>query len=205
MIDVSVSTNAISPAGFMRVAAHIQHRFHFVRCALGSRPKAPGQTRTQTRTRTSPIPLYITDAPSHRLFLARHDRGVAVSTWQSEGLCLYARIEVDAYLVLCGLLGLIQWRALDLNPLLRIDDFIHEADVNCLFTTRKVKQDYALLLEDPTLCRGCHDFYRCLGTDPELLAIQHTIDAMRTGPAYREFPGRGQLSEKEMDQRTVNK
>lgn len=199
MIDVSVATNAVNPACFMRVAARVQNRFHFVRGDLPPRPNAPVEART------FPIPLYITDAPSTSLFFARYEKGVAISTWQSEGICLYAGIEVDAYLVLCGLLGLTQWRALDLNPLLRIDDFIHEADINCLFTRRKLKQDYALLLEDPTLCRGCHDFYRCLGTDPELLAIQHAIDFMRTGLVYGEFPGKGLLSGKETAQRSLAK
>ena len=83
----------------------------------------------------------------------------------------YAGISQSAYLILCGLLGISQWSVLNLNPLLRPEDLMHPQASNCLFVRPDGIQNFALLLEEPRVCRGCVDFYHCLGADSEVIAL----------------------------------
>ena len=170
MIEVSVTTDIIDPQSFYGLAHRVQSRFRF-----GSGNPSPNSRSTKSR-RDGPIDLYITDAPSKALFFTRLDRGVAVSLWQSQGISLYTGIDVDSYLLLCSILGLTQWRALSLNPLLREEDFIHEWPSECIFAKPESKAEFALLLENPVLCQGCTDFYHCLGVDLELQALCKMLD-----------------------------
>ena len=121
------------------------------------------------------LTLQITSDKEPALFSLR-DTGVAVSAWQSEGIARYAGIDRAAYFLLCGALGLLQYRALALNPLLQPDDFLHAADCGCLFSTCHAKHEYALLLEQPHICGGCVQFFDCLGCEPEVGALLDLLD-----------------------------
>ena len=113
-------------------------------------------------------------------FTVSQDEGVTVSMWQSKGICHYARIAESSYAALCSLLGLSQWHVLNANPLLKLEDLIHPPSQHCLFVKPDPFHDYALILEDPFVCRGCMDFYHCLGADTELLAVIDTLSSIRS-------------------------
>ena len=121
------------------------------------------------------------------LFRVDRDHGVFISTWQSRGIALYAGFSLDTYFLICALLGAAQWRVLESNPLLVSEDLIHSGDSRCLFTAQSCKQDYALLLEKPYVCRGCFEFFRCLGADSEMLALKRVLEERA---AAQTVPGR---------------
>jgi hypothetical protein len=129
------------------------------------------------------IPVYVRGKIPEIRRLPQHaaqaHSGVAVSTWQSEGITRYAGIDRTNYFLLCGALGLLQYRALALNPLLQPDDFLHDSDNGCLFSTRPLKQEYALLLERPHICPGCVQFFDCLGCEPEVGALLDVLEFIR--------------------------
>ena len=177
MIRVQVETSLPRPPEFAALAHGTQRRFRFVKAERGHRRESRAQRDLDS------VVLYMTDAPTETLFHARVATGVAVSTWQSAGICSYAGLSVNSFVLLCTLLGLTEWRALVLNPLLRPEDMIHEISSRCLYTRLETKQDYALLFEDPRICRGCNDFYHCLGADEELVALQTSLRHVRRAMA----------------------
>lgn len=134
----------------------------------------------ECRPATKPFRLCITDDLESRLFRIDSERGVLVSAYQSEGICRYAGMDRNEYFRLCALLGKIQWTALQLNPLLVEEDFSHVAPSPCLFAPRPFKQDFALALDDPQVCQGCIDFYRCLGAETEILVLQALLDELHS-------------------------
>ena len=98
-------------------------------------------------------------------------------TWQAEGICLYAEIRRRTYLLVCSLLGLLHWRALDLNPMLVWEDLlVHEEPPACLCAHRDTVQEYALAFENPYICKPCREFFRCLGLESDGRAIQDVLD-----------------------------
>jgi len=117
------------------------------------------------------LPIFVTNFVSPRLYLASRARGVQISTWQSAGISGYAGLEPLSYLVICGLLGLAEWRCLIGNPLLIEEDFNHSQPSDCLFSSRPSKPEYAQLFEQPHICGSCFDFYCCLGAENEILAL----------------------------------
>jgi hypothetical protein len=98
-----------------------------------------------------------------------------VSTWDIDGVCAYAGIDENTYVLLCSLVGIGHWRVLQENPLLRIEDLRHPRGVHCIYTETRQVQDFALLLDEPAICRGCTGFYHCLGAESELLALRQVI------------------------------
>lgn len=91
------------------------------------------------------------------------------------GICHYLRIEEDLYLLAGALAGLVQWRVLELNPLLQEED-LHLTDCGapCLLGQPRV-EDVALLLERGELSWSTREFYRCLGVEEELAALQAVL------------------------------
>ncbi|MDP7639484.1 MAG: hypothetical protein QGG73_07185 [Candidatus Hydrogenedentes bacterium] len=73
-----------------------------------------------------------------------------------------------------------QWRTLQLNPLLEEYDFLQRTDCACLYRAVQQPEDFALLLEEPRLCRACVEFYLCLGVEPEVEALDAVIGGVRS-------------------------
>ncbi len=130
----------------------------------------------EPHTEDSDVHIEIVSDRGSELFMLAPDKGVHVSDWQSQGICLYSGIEPEVYLLLYSMLGLIQWWALEPNPHLIPEDFFHPAGPNSLLARQEYKQDYALILESPSVCSGCLEFYRCLGAELEVHALQCVID-----------------------------
>jgi hypothetical protein len=117
------------------------------------------------------VRLEISHEPCSQWFTVTQDC-VTVCADQCEGLCSYANLEQDVFLLLGAILGIIQWRALVLNPLLASqDDLRHSQPSRCLFAEQPSKNEYALVLEDLHICRGCLQFYRCLGAEGDIEAL----------------------------------
>ncbi len=160
MVTVLLEADSSDTRVLRAAAASLRHYVSFL--------EVPGQE-------VHDVVLAMDDSPAPALFRMDRRRGVVVSTWQSEGICLYAGIERGDYLLLCTLLGLTQWQALDINPILVAEDFEHPAPSRCLFSTLPVKQDYALLFEEPHVCPTCLQFYRCLGAEMSVMALQQAL------------------------------
>lgn len=171
-VDVCAHPSVISLPRFIRTAEQLQSRFLFTPGAWPS---------TCATSENPPISLYITDRPSNTLFSLIPDRGVIVSTCESVGICRYACVEVEGYLLLCSLLGLTQWKTMLRNPLLQPDDFVHDEPRDCLYSCLETKGEAALLLEVPSICQGCRDFYHYLGVDDEILALSEVLDTIKAG------------------------
>ncbi len=133
--------------------------------------------------------LHLTSERLPEPFRVWPDRGVVVSTWDSEAICAYTGIRLDRYVLIASLLALSQWRVLRRNPLLWLDDLRHPPGVRCVFTEPPSVQDFALLLDPPVICPGCVDFYHCLGADSELIALREVIgESLRDAPAAAGHP-----------------
>lgn len=169
MIPVFVTGASQNTSGLIQLSQRVQKCFFFTR-----------------QPRSEAVRLQVTDSPGNDLFQADRATGVTISTWQSEGISRYAHLPCDAYLLVCSLLGLTQWRALTLNPLLVEEDFIHGTPSTCLFSSRPFKQDYALLFEEPHVCSGCLAFLRCLGAEPEVEALLQALSLVNSAvhPSY---------------------
>lgn len=117
------------------------------------------------------VQLLISHEPCSQWFCVSHDC-VTVCADQAEELCHYANMDRDVFLLLGAILGIIQWRALVLNPLLASqDDLRHAQPSRCLFAEQPTKNEFALVLEDLHICRGCLQFYRCLGAEADVEAL----------------------------------
>ena len=137
----------------------------------------------QSRFRFSNIPrqdavcVTVTGLCNTTPFLASIVNGVFVFTHLSEEICGYTGIDRDMYLLICCLLGLVQWRVLQLNPLMVWEDFVVcETPPLCLYAERNAMEDYALAFERPFVCTPCLEFLRCLGAEPETLALQEVLE-----------------------------
>lgn len=122
--------------------------------------------------------LLVTDSQHQALFRIHPGRHVAVSLWQAEEICAYAGMRVLDYLVVCSLMGLMQNRALELNPTLRPEDFLHESQDACLYGTLEHKSMAALRFERPYLCPGCLQFYACIGLESEALTLMSVLGTL---------------------------
>ncbi len=131
------------------------------------------------RGHKSPMYLQVTRNHMETPYKVSTERGVTLSMWQCEGICAYAGISQSAYLTLLGLLGISQWSALKSNPLLEPEDLIHPAGAKCLFATQEGIENFALQLEDPSVCPGCIDFYHCRGADIEVIALREAIGTLQ--------------------------
>lgn len=121
------------------------------------------------------VVVRVTDRPTDMPFRLCIGKGVYISSWQASGISLYTEIPVEYYLLLCAMLGATQWRTLALNPILRIEDLLHDPGVRCLFSAAESRDEFVLHLEHPSICLGCREFYQCLGVEREILSLQHVI------------------------------
>lgn len=162
MIDVSVVSSVTDTGSLCALGNQLQGRYHFMPLSQIGNPH-----------------VILDDTPSNQLFRVHRDRGVKISTFQSEGLALYAGVPLKTYFLLCATLGLTQWRALQLHDSLYEEDFRHNDPHYCLFVEQLRMQDYALCLEAPRVCKGCKEFYRALGLEEEIHALRLVIQHVR--------------------------
>jgi hypothetical protein len=101
--------------------------------------------------------------------------GVTVNLSQSAGISSYAGLDEGLYLLLLAALGLLQYRALEKNPLLRAEDFLHPPHATCLYARGGV-EELALALEQPKICRGCRVFYESLCGTAEVEAVRRIVE-----------------------------
>lgn len=146
-------------AGLRELAEKLQSRFEFVDALEGGSVSA--RIKIQENRRMYSVDRY---------------EGVMVNTWQMNGVCQYTGLSPEAYLLVGIMLGLTQWRVLKLNPLIQSYDLGHSWPDTCLFSRPSLPQEVALMLENPTVCPGCRDFYRCLGAEEEILTVQRVMD-----------------------------
>lgn len=144
---------------------------------LGASAGVLREFRFTDRPLRGAVPLCLATFLPHGLFRVQRDHGVVVSILESEGIARYLGLPRGAYLLLCSVLGLTQWRALALNPLLEPEDFAHDDPPHCVFATQPTLQHYALSFEKRFICPACRDFFRCLGAEGEILALQDLLRA----------------------------
>ena len=176
MLEVCLSGEDIELTSLTALASGFRRHYRRVSVA------GPGRSAKRTKNSENRVRLDITRQCMSAPYKVCPLRGVTLSMWQSEGISRYAGISQNAYMVLCGLLGLSQWSVLNANPLLRPYDFGHPPDSNCLFVQPHGIENFALLLEDPQICRGCVDFYHCLGADLEVVALLDALARLRRVP-----------------------
>lgn len=126
-----------------------------------------------------PPPLMIVPRAIDGLSLVNPFSGVTISTDQADGIALFASITPVQYLRVCAALGLVQWRALEQNDMLVVEDFAHSVPSDCLFVPRARKCDYALAFEQPRICHGCFEFYHCLGAEREVVFLTQLLHSLR--------------------------
>ena len=158
MIRVHVAGDTPGIREMMQLGHNVQSRFKFVDNGRGG-----------------PIRLAFADAAQGGLTSVDRERGVRVSTWHSEEICAFAELRQEDYLLVCSVMGLTKLRTLMLNPDLIEEDFIHRNQPSCLYASKKHAQDYALALEQRHVCGGCLEFFRCLGAEPEVEALQSVL------------------------------
>lgn len=160
--------NVVAVHGGMDVAA-LCHRANQLQAQYQFVPApAPGS-----------IPLLLSSAMSNVPFEVDLFQGVTVYTWQSKGISAYAGLTEEEYIFCWALLGLIQWRTLLLNPLLRADDLLHGEPSRCLYSQQLFMEDYALVLEAPHVCNSCLRFYGALCPHAEIGVLNAFLAFLR--------------------------
>lgn len=121
------------------------------------------------------IPLRLADRPGDGLFSATPGHGILVSTAESQGICAYTGVPRDVYLLTASMLGILRYRCLSLNPLLREEDCLHESPSWCLCARRLFIEEFAIAFEAPRLCTACWGFYRSLCPPEEVAAARRVL------------------------------
>ena len=151
LVNLIAPHDQLNVREFIEVANHRQSRFRFV-----------SKVRWSTRN------LIITDAPLDALYLLEPGKGVSVSAWQSGHAAHCIGLSSEEFLLLSSLLGLIQLRCLELNPILIAEDLLHSTSRTCLYCLKESRAQFLLYSEVPRLCRPCQEFYRCMGLELEI-------------------------------------
>ena len=168
MLNVHISENDSTAVRIAALANGLQTAYHF-------------------GVEEGGIPLRIDPCEPGTPFCACRERGVLVSAWESEGIGIYLGVPREMHLLTLGMLGLIQWRALMGNAVLRPEDLYQRAACGCLFEQRRMDGGYPLLLERPRLCWHCAHFYESLCPERDMAAlrtvIEHAASLLRDGCA----------------------
>ena len=118
--------------------------------------------------------VWLTDTPLGAPYEVGADRSIRVSSRDSDRISRYARSEEGAYLLLCAMLALPQWRALSECGQMIPEDFIHPEGSDCLFS-RCADGGFPLLLDEPTVCPECVQFYLALGAEQEVVELLNVV------------------------------
>jgi hypothetical protein len=132
--------------------------------------------RFQVMPEKRSIPLRLIDGHGETLFRANLRQGVIVSTAQSAGICAYTGLPREAYLTTAGILGILRYRAMELNRLLCEEDLLHEQPCWCLYAHRLFLEEFALAFEAPRVCNACWAFYQNLCPPDEVEAARAVIN-----------------------------
>ena len=173
MISVLLTGDDIEIANLCRIANGLQNYYNF-------------KPHSDAAIHPLCVSVNITTLSLDRLAKVSLEEGIQLTTAHSEGICTYANLPLTHYLLVCAFMGLIQWRALDLNPLIKREDFLTEEHSDCLYTPRDTMQEYSLNIEQLRLCPGCAEFYHWLGTDSELVMLYRLIDFLRSDKEKRK-------------------
>ncbi len=142
---------------------------------LGKDPRCDRQIHCRTAYAQFPYSiLTVTDECQNRPFVLLSRRRASITTWQSSGICFFADLSKIDYYAMCCLLALTQLKSLSMNPLLEPEDLQCESN-RCLFGDPGIIEEYAFVFEDRCVCRGCFDFYHCLGADTEILFTRELL------------------------------
>ena len=101
-----------------------------------------------------------------------------ITTVDSDGIALYARMSKKEYLRLCCVVAITQLSAIALSANLEPEDLSCFCQSPCLFSWQDSLRDYAFIFEQRGFCCGCQDFYHALGADHELLAVRELIASL---------------------------
>jgi len=113
-------------------------------------------------------------APAYRVL---RDEGVWVSVADAAELSKALHVDAGEYMLMQAATGLLQLRALQLNPVLQFEDFLHADPHGCLLAETLFYEEHADRLKNPTICPGCRNFYRSLCPDEEFHALDGIIRA----------------------------
>ena len=117
--------------------------------------------------------------PDEAFGLVRPEAGaIRVSTGRGAAIAAKTGLRADGVHLLAALLGLVQWRALQSNPLLVAEDFLHAVPPECLYAQIGLSCSPSAFMR-PGICPACADFYACLGAEQELVALQRLLAALR--------------------------
>lgn len=139
------------------------------RRALVSHANAHQSVFTFSSEPNASFEVVLTSTQHPHMFHLANSCKVFISTWNVDGICLYAQCRPLDYYLLASLLGLTQLQALSSCTLIP-EDFLHWEPRECLFAQHQTRSDVALKLLEPWICPGCIAFYRCLGVELELEA-----------------------------------
>lgn len=176
MIDAYLTATAIDYVQLAEIAQALERHIRVVSPRDVARSSDPPPVRLHFTANRLPEPIVVDTK-----------WGVGISLWDIDGVCRYAGIDQSDYLLICALVGVSHWRVLQSNPILKPEDLRHPDGVHCVYTDARQASDFALLLESPTVCQGCVDFYHCLGADAELIAMREVLGEIAPrAPAYEE-------------------
>jgi hypothetical protein len=173
LIVLRVSVESVDPSGstIAAIANRIQSWYQFA-------TRDPAAAAPENQGGGNRPAILLTDEELVAPFEVSRMGPIRVSTWQAENIAMYTKIDAHEYWVLCAMLGLVQWRTLQLNSLMIPEDFIHGPTIHCLYGAHEERSQFSLLLEQGRVCKGCRDFYHCLGADRELLALVETVNTL---------------------------
>lgn len=116
----------------------------------------------------------------HAPFRVLTPEHIILSTAEAESICQYLGSSLEQYMELCVALALVQQQALLRNPMLKSEDLFHAEDTDCLFNRSIGVSNFAIHLEHMTVCKGCREFYHCLGSEREMLYLQKQMNRWPT-------------------------
>ncbi len=170
-MNIVVSGEPKAIARFLEDAHLLQNRF-----SITGVPEDNSIALTFTTSRVSPLVNV-----SRRV-------GVTISVRESSRISSYLGVSEGIYFIVLSLVGIIDLRTLNLNPLLSEEDLIYKCSKDCLLARPKRAHEYVLCLERPYICRGCLDFYKCLKADSEVKILLSLFNCLNYvyGESYSE-------------------
>lgn len=131
------------------------------------------------------IPVRLVKSVGNGLFRVSRDDGVQVSLRDSASIAEYAQVEREQYLAVLVLLGVLQYRVLQVHSDFNPEDFMHTFCNPCVLYRPRYFGEYADLIGKLQLCPGCKKFYNMLLEQHEVEAVLEAITYTREGGALQ--------------------